>query len=85
MADDAWSLAEAKAKLSEVVDRARTQGPQHITRHGKNAAVIVSPEEWARRTATPRTLYEFLERSPLRGSALELERDPDVGRETFFE
>ena len=42
-----WTLAVAKARLSEVVDRAQA-GPQTITRNGKPSAVIVSAEEWAR-------------------------------------
>jgi len=85
MADGTWSLAEAKAKLSEVVEKARTQGPQHLTRNGKDAVVVVSAVEWERRTNTPRTMYEFLERSPLKGSAIELEREPDLGRDVTFE
>jgi prevent-host-death family protein len=85
MADGTWSLAEAKAKLSEVVEKARTQGPQHLTRNGKDAVVVVSAVEWERQTHTPRTMYEFLERSPLKGSAIELEREPDQGRDVTFE
>ena len=50
MADGSWSLAEAKAKWSEVVERAKTEGPQHVTKNGKDAVVIVSAAEWARRT-----------------------------------
>jgi prevent-host-death family protein len=45
-----WTLAGARARLSEVIDRAQA-GPQTITRNGKPSAVIVSAEEWARRTA----------------------------------
>ena len=37
MADGTWSAAEAKAKFSEVIEKARTEGPQHVTRHGKAA------------------------------------------------
>lgn len=85
MSDGTWSLAEAKAKLSEVVEKARTQGPQHLTRNGKDAVVVVSAVEWERRTNTPRTMYEFLERSPLKGSAIELERESDLDRDVTFE
>jgi prevent-host-death family protein len=48
MPDGTWSLAEAKAKFSEVVERARTEGPQHLTKNGKDAAVLVSAEEYRR-------------------------------------
>lgn len=85
MADDAWSVAEAKAKFSELVERARAEGPQHITRNGRDAAVVVSAEEWARRTREPKTMLEYLEQTPLKGSDLEIERDPDLGRDFSFE
>lgn len=78
--DDTWTLANAKARLSEVIDRAQT-GPQTITRHGKPNAVVVSAEEWARKTARKGTLAEFLLASPLRGAGLELERVHDAPRD----
>ena len=73
MADDGWSLAEAKAKLSEVVERARTQGPQRITRNGKDAVMVVSMEDWARRSRPRPNLADFLAASPLSGSGLVVE------------
>ncbi|WP_456770921.1 type II toxin-antitoxin system Phd/YefM family antitoxin [Bradyrhizobium sp. USDA 4448] len=79
---DNWTLARAKARLSEVVDRAQT-GPQIITRHGRPDAVIVSAEEWARKTARKGTLAEFLLASPLRGAELELERAHDEPRDAM--
>jgi prevent-host-death family protein len=75
-----WTLANAKARLSEVIDRAQT-GPQIITRHGRPNAVIVSAEEWARKSARKGTLAEFLLASPLRGADLELERVQDEPRD----
>jgi prevent-host-death family protein len=74
-----WSLAVAKARPSEVVDRAQA-GPQTITRNGKPSAVIVSAEEWARKTVHKGTLAEFLLASPLRGPNLDLERQRDMPR-----
>ncbi|MGY4234805.1 prevent-host-death family protein [Bradyrhizobium sp. USDA 4449] len=79
---DTWTLARAKARLSEVVDRAQT-GPQIITRHGRPDAVIVSAEEWARKTARKGTLAEFLLASPLRGAELERERARDEPRDAM--
>jgi len=75
-----WTLAVAKARLSEVVDRAQA-GPQTITRNGKPSAVIVSAEEWSRKTVRKGTLAEFLLASPLRGADLELERQRDTPRD----
>jgi prevent-host-death family protein len=75
-----WTLAGAKARLSEVVNRAQAS-PQTITRNGKPSAVIVSAEEWARKTVRKGTLAEFLLASPLRGGGLELERQRDAPRD----
>ncbi len=73
----AWQLQEAKNKLSEVVQRAMTEGPQTITRHGKPAAVVVSAEEYGRRMGQER-LSRVLRACPLKG--WKLERSQDLGR-----
>ncbi len=78
-----WSVAEAKTHLSEVIDRAMSDGPQTITRRGRNAVVVVSAEEWARKSRRKETLSEFFQNSPLREEGFvipERERDwpPDI-------
>jgi len=75
-----WSVAEAKARFSEVLDKARG-APQTITRNGKRVAVIVSAEEWERRTVRAGTLAGFLAASPLRGAKLRLDRAKDRPRD----
>jgi prevent-host-death family protein len=47
-----WSVAQAKARFSEVLERARAEGPQFVTRNGRDAAVIVSAEAWAKLNST---------------------------------
>jgi prevent-host-death family protein len=69
-----WPVAAAKARLSEVLDRALSQGPQTITRNGRHVAVIVSVEEWERKTKRKGNLAEFFAASPLRNSGLQIER-----------
>ena len=69
-----WTVAEAKAKFSEVIQRAATEGPQTITRNGREAAVVVGAKEWQRKTKRVGTLVEFFANSPLRGSGLKLRR-----------
>jgi prevent-host-death family protein len=76
-----WTVAEAKARFSEVIDKARTGGPQTITKNGRTAVVIVSAEEWERKTHRPGTLAEFFAESPLRESGLETTRLKDGPRE----
>lgn len=46
MSDDTWQLQEAKARFSELLDKAESEGPQIVTRRGKEAAVVVSVETW---------------------------------------
>jgi prevent-host-death family protein len=74
MSSDAWTVAEAKAKFSEIIDRARSDGPQVITRRGRTAAVVVAAEEWERKTRRTGSLADFFAASPLRQSRLKVER-----------
>lgn len=69
-----WTVAEAKAKFSQVIDHAKSQGPQTITRNGRTTVVIVAAEEWERKTKRKGNLVEFFASSPLRGSGLKLKR-----------
>jgi antitoxin Phd len=78
-----WQLQTAKARFSEVFRRARAEGPQYVTRQGKEAVVILPAEEFERlteRTRQPRSLVKFFAESPLAGSGINLERKPDYGR-----
>ena len=77
----AWSVADAKARLSEVIARALSVGPQTITRNGHKAVVVVSADEWERKTRRSGNLAEFFASSPLRGSGLTLERTTDAPRD----
>jgi prevent-host-death family protein len=79
--DRVWAVAEAKARFSEVIDRVLSQGPQTITRKGKKTIVMVSADEWERRSKRQGNLAEFFAASPLRGSRLEIERPQDGPRE----
>lgn len=77
----AWKLEDAKARFSELVRRAHDEGPQAVTVRGRPAVVIVDAEEYER-LAGPmpaQSLVEFLE--GLRLDGLDLDREPDFGRE----
>lgn len=69
-----WTVAEAKSKFSEIIQRAISEGPQTITKRGRTAAVVVGAEEWQRKTKRAGNLAEFFAGSPLRGSELEARR-----------
>jgi prevent-host-death family protein len=71
---ETWTVAEAKAKFSELIERARSDGPQTITRNGRTAVIVVSAEEWDRKSRRTGNLAEFFAASPLRGSKLEVRR-----------
>ncbi len=72
-----WSVADAKARLSEVIEKARSDGPQTITKNGRSAVIVVSAEEWERKARRKGNLAEFFASSPLRGADLDLDRLKD--------
>ena len=74
MTSDQWTAAEAKARFSEVIDRAQADGPQTITRRGEKAVVVVDAAEWERKAKRVGTLAEFFANSPLRNSGLKIAR-----------
>src|SRR5580700_2325716 len=69
-----WGIAEAKAHFSDVVAKAMTEGPQEITKGGKEAVVLVSKKEWDARAKPKQSMAEFLLNSPLRGSGVKIPR-----------
>jgi len=84
-----WAVAEAKAKFSEVIETAREQGAQQITRNGKLVGVLVSPEEWEGRrrresAKNARTMSEFFKSSPLVNSGIDLRRSRSKARKVVL-
>lgn len=76
MSSQTWTVAEAKAKFSELLEKANSEGPQKITKHGRTTAVVVAAEQWERKEDRKGNLAEFLASSPLRGSGLKIRRLP---------
>ena len=70
-----WQLQEAKNKLSRVIDDALTIGPQLITRRGEEVVIVLSYSDYQKLTGNSESLYDFLMRSPLVGSDLDISRD----------
>jgi prevent-host-death family protein len=78
-----WQLQTAKARFSEVFRRARSDGPQWITRQGKEAVVILPAEEFERlikRARQPQSLVRFFSESPLAKVKIDWQRATDKGR-----
>jgi len=67
-----WAVAEAKARFSAVVEQALSEGPQEITRNGKQVVTVIATEELERLRKPKQSLAEFLLNSPLRGSGLKI-------------
>ena len=75
-----WQVQEAKTRLSEVIDQANTKGPQIITRHGSERAVILSIAEYRALTAHKPDLRAYLLGGP-KVDHFEIARDRDTARE----
>ena len=78
-----WQMQTAKAQFSEVFRRACQDGPQRVTRHGKEAVIVLAEEQYERLRATTRPnvgLATLLASSPLAGLDLRLDRPRDYGR-----
>lgn len=70
-----WQMQEAKNKLSELIDRAHTDGPQVITRHGVEVAVVMPYARYRKLTAQHKRMGDFFMDSPLRNSGIKIKRD----------
>jgi len=76
-----WKLHQARARLSELVKLAESEGPQDITVRGKSVAVVVSRASFERLSGEGQSLVEFLRQSPLCDlDDLEFERNSSVTR-----
>jgi prevent-host-death family protein len=77
-----WQVQDAKARFSELVDKALTSGPQWVTKHNRPAVVVISVEEFEKlsRTQPSESLADVLARSPYKELELDLTRKRDYGR-----
>lgn len=77
-----WQMQEAKARLSELVTLAQSEGPQDITLHGRSVAVVLSRSAFERLSGGKQSLVEFMRQSPLYDlEEIEFERDRSATRE----
>lgn len=77
-----WQMQEAKARLSELVKRAESDGPQDITLHGKSVAVVLSRSAFEILSGNKQSLVAFIRQSPLYGlEEIEFERDHSLTRD----
>ena len=74
-----WQIQEAKARFSELIQKAIDDGPQTITRRGKDVAMVLSAEEFELMKKRQVDFKELLAAAPLEG--VDLERDKSMPRE----
>jgi antitoxin Phd len=77
-----WALQDAKNKFSELVDKAVGDGPQVVTRHGRETVVIMSVDEYRKLQVNRLDLADFFMSSPLAGSEIEFSRSADANART---
>lgn len=75
-----WQVQEAKTRLSELIEDAHSKGPQIITRHGSERAVLLSIQDYRALTAHKPDLRAYLLGGP-KVDSFEVERDNGTGRE----
>ena len=76
-----WQLQEAKNKFSNLVDKARHNGPQFVTKHGKESVVIIAIEDYQKLNKPKSDLVSFLKKSPLSDINIDLARDKSPSRD----
>src|SRR5471030_1290754 len=78
-----WLLQDAKARFSELVRRVRSEGPQHVTVHGRDEVVVISAEEFRQLKGdlTGQSLISAMQASPHRDIDIEPKRMPMPVRE----
>ena len=76
-----WALQDAKSKFSQVVEEASSNGPQIVTKRGKEAAVILSFEDFCNLSNRKGSLVDFFRNSPLSDTEFSIERSEDLDRE----
>ena len=73
-----WRLQDAKARFSELVRTAQSDGPQHVTLHGRDSVVVVDADEFRRLKGarTGQLLIDALQSSPHPALGIEPRRSP---------
>ena len=76
-----WQLQEAKNKFSKLVEKAQHEGPQFVTKHGKESVVVLSVEEYKKILKPKSNLFQFIQTSPLSKTLINIDRDKSLARD----
>ena len=74
-------LQEAKNKFSKLVEKAQYEGPQFVTKHGKESVVVISMEEYQNIVKPKSNLFQFIQASPLSETSIIIDRDKSTARD----
>ncbi|MBE8233385.1 MAG: type II toxin-antitoxin system Phd/YefM family antitoxin [Endozoicomonadaceae bacterium] len=80
MKNNTWQLQDAKSKFSQLVEKAMLKEPQFVTKHGSNAVVVVSYEDYKKIIKPKTDLVSFLRNSPLMKVELDTSRSSELPR-----
>ncbi|MCI5132717.1 MAG: type II toxin-antitoxin system Phd/YefM family antitoxin, partial [Candidatus Electrothrix sp. EH2] len=67
-----WQLQEAKNRFSRLVEQAQHNGPQIVTKHGRETVVIISADEYRKLIRPEKDIVRFFQESPLVGEDIDL-------------
>jgi len=81
MIENHWQLQDAKNKFSNLVEKAQSKGPQVVTKHGREAVVVLSIEEYKKLIKPKKNLVKFFQSSPLANVELDLTRTKELPRD----
>lgn len=76
-----WQLQEAKAKFSKVINEAIQHGPQIITKHGIETALLISIDDYKQISKKESKISKFFKSSPLCNVELDIQRSKDYPRD----
>ena len=82
MQENTWQLQDAKSKFSQLVDNAMRHEPQIVTKHGNNAVVVISFEDYLKFIKPQDNIVSFLRNSPLMELDLDMNRSKDTPRDS---
>jgi len=81
MIENSWQLQNAKNKFSNLVDKAQHNGPQIVTKHGKDVVVVLSIDEYKKLIKPKINLLKFFQNAPLSKINLDIKRNKDLPRD----
>ncbi|MFF0345655.1 type II toxin-antitoxin system Phd/YefM family antitoxin [Kribbella sp. NPDC004875] len=80
-----WQLQEAKQHFSELIRAVQTDGPQFVTKHGQQVAVVLDIVDYRRMTGVELVDFKSFLASAPDLSGLEIERSTEPVRQVDFE